>query len=217
MPVILNPLENLPNDFDRLGARFDNAKILHEAGVRVAFSYFETFQARKNRQLAGNAVAHGLPWDAALAAITSNPAEIFGIGADHGRIEKRPGRRSRALERRPARGDDRRRAGLDRRQPGHHALEADGAARSVPGAREGRQRRGNVGELTIYHNPKCSKSRETLALLEGRGVSPCIVEYLKTPPTAAELETILRKLGLGPSNSSARAKTPTGRSTPAAP
>jgi imidazolonepropionase-like amidohydrolase len=40
------------------------------------------------RQLAGNAVAHGLPWEAALAAITANPAEIFGLGGMRGRIEK---------------------------------------------------------------------------------------------------------------------------------
>jgi hypothetical protein len=88
VPVILNPLENLPADFDRLGARFDNAKLLDEAGVTIAFSFPDSFQVRKNRQLAGNAVAHGLPWDAALAAITSGPAAIFGLGANHGLIER---------------------------------------------------------------------------------------------------------------------------------
>ncbi len=51
---------------------------------------------------------------------------------------------------------------------------------------------------TIYHNPRCSKSRQTLALLEERGISPRIVEYLKTPPSAAELKTILKRLGLRP-------------------
>jgi len=55
----------------------------------------------------------------------------------------------------------------------------------------------NLGP-TIYHNPRCSKSRQTLALLEERGIAPRIVEYLKTPPTAAELKTILKKLGLKP-------------------
>jgi arsenate reductase len=55
-----------------------------------------------------------------------------------------------------------------------------------------------VTALTIYHNPKCSKSRETLALLQGRSVQPRIVEYLKTPPTAAELEAIVGKLGIRP-------------------
>jgi arsenate reductase (glutaredoxin) len=52
--------------------------------------------------------------------------------------------------------------------------------------------------LTIYHNPRCSKSRATLALLEARGLAPDVVEYLKTPPSAAELKAILRKLGLEP-------------------
>ena len=52
--------------------------------------------------------------------------------------------------------------------------------------------------IRLYHNPRCSKSRATLALLEERGVEPKIVEYLNTPPSAAELKTILRKLGLKP-------------------
>ena len=86
VPVILNPLNNLPNDFDRLGARLDNAKLLHEAGVRIAFDYDETHQAGKVRQLAGNAAAHGLPREAALAAITAIPADIFGLGTERGRI-----------------------------------------------------------------------------------------------------------------------------------
>ncbi len=87
VPVILDPLENLPNDFDKLGSRFDNAKLLHEAGVKIAFSQTDSFHLRKNRQLAGNAVAHGLPWEAGLAAITSSPAAIFGLGTARGRIE----------------------------------------------------------------------------------------------------------------------------------
>jgi imidazolonepropionase-like amidohydrolase len=84
--VILNPLEDLPVDFDHLGASLQNAARLHRAGVRIAFSSGDTPQARLVRQLAGNAVAHGLPWEAALAAITSNPADIFGLGATRGRI-----------------------------------------------------------------------------------------------------------------------------------
>lgn len=52
--------------------------------------------------------------------------------------------------------------------------------------------------VTIYHNPRCSKSRETLKLLEDRGVAPTIIEYLKTPPTAPELADILAKLGWQP-------------------
>ena len=50
----------------------------------------------------------------------------------------------------------------------------------------------------IYHNPRCSKSRQTLQLLQGHGVDPEIVEYLKTPPTAGELQTLLGQLGLEP-------------------
>ena len=52
--------------------------------------------------------------------------------------------------------------------------------------------------LTIYHNPRCSKSRQTLQLLEARGVKPKIVEYLKEPPSSAELKAILKKLGMKP-------------------
>jgi hypothetical protein len=86
VPVILDPLNDLPSDFDRLGASLENAARLQRAGVRIALSSGDTPQARLVRQLAGNAVAHGLPWDAALAAITSVPADIFGVGATHGRI-----------------------------------------------------------------------------------------------------------------------------------
>lgn len=52
--------------------------------------------------------------------------------------------------------------------------------------------------ITIYHNPKCSKSRQTLQLLEKRGIKPKIVEYLKTPPTQLELKNILSLLKMEP-------------------
>jgi len=52
--------------------------------------------------------------------------------------------------------------------------------------------------VVIYHNPRCGKSRQTLALLEARGVKPRIVEYLKAPPDQAELKRLLRLLGLTP-------------------
>lgn len=51
---------------------------------------------------------------------------------------------------------------------------------------------------TIYHNPRCSKSRETLQLLESRGIKPNIVLYLETPPDAQTLKSLLKKLGLKP-------------------
>ena len=77
-PVVINALDNLPGSFDGLGARLDNATLLHEAGVTLIFTSGETHNARKLRQVAGNAVANGLPYGVAIAAMTSLPAEIFG-------------------------------------------------------------------------------------------------------------------------------------------
>jgi len=57
---------------------------------------------------------------------------------------------------------------------------------------------GEAMSVTIYHNPRCSKSRETLALMAEKGIKPKVVEYLKSPPSAAELARILKKLGLNP-------------------
>jgi arsenate reductase len=51
-------------------------------------------------------------------------------------------------------------------------------------------------DLTLYHNPRCSKSRAALELLEARGLQPTIVRYLETPPSREELRTLLAKLGL---------------------
>lgn len=53
-----------------------------------------------------------------------------------------------------------------------------------------------MAEYTIYHNPRCSKSRATLELLREQGVEPTIVEYLKEPPSAAQLREIVAKLGI---------------------
>ena len=52
-------------------------------------------------------------------------------------------------------------------------------------------------DLTLYHNPRCSKSRGALELLEERGLTPDVVRYLETPPDAATLKTLLGKLGIG--------------------
>ncbi len=52
--------------------------------------------------------------------------------------------------------------------------------------------------ITIYHNPRCGKSRNTLALLQQNGIETTIVEYLKAPPTKEELRAILKKLGMKP-------------------
>lgn len=51
-------------------------------------------------------------------------------------------------------------------------------------------------DLTLYHNPRCSKSRSALQLLEERGVQPTVVLYLETPPSAAQLRELLDKLGI---------------------
>lgn len=53
-------------------------------------------------------------------------------------------------------------------------------------------------EVVILHNPRCSKSRATLALLEERGIEPRVVDYLKQPPTVGELNAILKKLDIEP-------------------
>lgn len=53
-------------------------------------------------------------------------------------------------------------------------------------------------QVTIYHNPRCTKSRETLKLVQDKGITPVVVEYLKTPPDAAELARILTLLGKPP-------------------
>ena len=55
-----------------------------------------------------------------------------------------------------------------------------------------------MSEVTIYHNPRCSKSRQALELLKEKSIEPEVVEYLKTPPNASELKDILGKLGLSP-------------------
>jgi len=51
-------------------------------------------------------------------------------------------------------------------------------------------------DLTLYHNPRCSKSRGALELLEAHGLAPRVVRYLETPPSASELHGLLAKLGL---------------------
>jgi len=88
IPVIVDPLENLPYSFDSLGATLENAARLQRAGVTVAISLRspQVQDAGKTRQAAGNAVAHGLPWALGLAAITRVPAEIFGVADQFGSI-----------------------------------------------------------------------------------------------------------------------------------
>jgi len=88
VPVLLDPLSNLPGNFDMLGARLDNAAILEAAGVTIAISGAGAHNARKQRQMAGNAVSYGLPHQTGIAALTINPASIFGFTEDHGMIKR---------------------------------------------------------------------------------------------------------------------------------
>jgi len=88
VPVFLDPLVNLPGNFDRIGATLENAARLRAAGVHVGFTQSgdASHNARKVRQLAGNAVANGLPWEDGLAGLTRVPAETFGVGDSLGTI-----------------------------------------------------------------------------------------------------------------------------------
>lgn len=53
--------------------------------------------------------------------------------------------------------------------------------------------------ITIYHNPKCGTSRKVLAALHEAGHAPTVIEYLKTPPSHAELKALFKRMGLSPS------------------
>lgn len=78
VPVILRPTTNLPSNFENRGATMENAGRLHAAGVTIAFASDDGHRVRESRYAAGNAVSHGLPYRAALEALTRNPARIFG-------------------------------------------------------------------------------------------------------------------------------------------
>jgi imidazolonepropionase-like amidohydrolase len=91
IPVLLNPLTDLPDSFDSVGSTLENAARLQRAGVQIAFTFTDdpsSYNIRKLRQTAGIAVAHGLSWDDGLAAITRHPAEIFGVAATNGSLAK---------------------------------------------------------------------------------------------------------------------------------
>jgi imidazolonepropionase-like amidohydrolase len=90
VPVIIDPMANVPVDFDQLGARLDAAARLARAGVTVMFSapgFMNTSSAHLVRQGAGNAAAYGMPVEVALKAMTLNPATVFGFADRFGTIE----------------------------------------------------------------------------------------------------------------------------------
>lgn len=89
VPVIIDAIENLPEDFEMTGARIDNAALLHKAGVKVIITGSDgaTFRARETRYNAGNAVANGLGYEEAIRTMTINPAVAFGISSELGSLE----------------------------------------------------------------------------------------------------------------------------------
>ena len=89
VPVLLNATTNLPGSFESWNSTMDNAARLDAAGVTIAFLNGDGgHRARESRYNAGNAVAHGLPYQHAIAAMTSNPAAIFGDANQAGAIER---------------------------------------------------------------------------------------------------------------------------------
>jgi imidazolonepropionase-like amidohydrolase len=84
VPVVLDPTQNLPDSFSKLNSRRENAAMLSAAGVNVIISTFDAYTAHNLRQLAGNAVAHGLSRKAALRALSLEPATAFGMGQNYG-------------------------------------------------------------------------------------------------------------------------------------
>lgn len=87
IPVVVQPTANLPSSFETLGARFDNAARLAEAGVPVVLSTFDTHNVRKLRQFAGNAIRAGMSREQALRAVTLHPAEAFRVDDRYGTLE----------------------------------------------------------------------------------------------------------------------------------
>lgn len=87
VPVLVKVLGNLPESFQALGARYENAALLRRAGVQVAITTADTHNARNIRQEAGNAVAYGLPHAEALRAVTLVPAQLFGVADRYGSLE----------------------------------------------------------------------------------------------------------------------------------
>lgn len=87
--VLIDPTDNLPLDLQAIDVRDDNATVLAKAGVAVGFSTLGgASAARTIRQLAGIAVAQGLPWDKGLAGLTEVPAQLYGGAAERGTLER---------------------------------------------------------------------------------------------------------------------------------
>ncbi len=87
VPVIVNPTVNLPT-FSALAATYENAARMHAAGVEVTISSFDSHNSRNIKQAAGLAVSYGMPWRAALEAVTLRPAQLWGVDDRLGTIEQ---------------------------------------------------------------------------------------------------------------------------------
>src|SRR3954470_11682213 len=93
IPVLTGAENNIPDGFEKLGQRQENAGLLRAAGVSVSLignaggGDEEAFNVRNIRQEAGNAVAYGLPWVDALRAVTLAPAEMFGVADRVGSLQ----------------------------------------------------------------------------------------------------------------------------------
>ena len=85
-PVVVNPMNNIPG-MESLGITLENAARMHGAGVNVVFASFDSHNSRNLKQLAGNAVSYGMPYDAALRALTVAPARLWGVADRYGTLE----------------------------------------------------------------------------------------------------------------------------------
>lgn len=84
--VVMDPMRNIPH-FDALGITLENAARMNAAGINIVFASFDSHNSRNIKQAAGNAVSYGMPYDAALRAITSGPAKLWGIDAQYGTLD----------------------------------------------------------------------------------------------------------------------------------
>lgn len=88
VPVVVGPINQQPDSFETLAARYDNAELLRRAGVRIAIQSSETHNVRNLPYAAGLAAAHGLPPQEALEAVTAGAARVLGIADRYGTLEK---------------------------------------------------------------------------------------------------------------------------------
>jgi arsenate reductase len=68
----------------------------------------------------------------------------------------------------------------------------------MAGKRDSKSRSSSGGAVTIWHNPKCGTSRKVLDMIRAAGVEPAVVDYVKTPPSAAEIKAVLKEMGARP-------------------